>query len=67
MNFLIDQPACASIQRLALDAFHRAVEGDEPVPLDRGQPGDCPAASMAFWLASEIMPASATAVTSGSR
>ena len=28
---------------------------------------DSPAASMAFWLASEIMPASATTVTSGSR
>ena len=25
---------------LAVDALHGAVEGDEPVPLDRGQPGD---------------------------
>ena len=25
---------------LAVDALDRAVEGDEPVPLDRGQPGD---------------------------
>jgi hypothetical protein len=28
---------------------------------------DSPAASIAFWFASEIMPASATTVTSGSR
>jgi len=26
--------------QLAVDALDRAVEGDEPVPLDRGQPGD---------------------------
>ena len=26
--------------QLAVDALGRAVEGDEPVPLDRGQPGD---------------------------
>jgi hypothetical protein len=31
----------------------------------RGPPQGRPAASMAFWFASEIMPASATTVTSG--
>jgi hypothetical protein len=27
-----------------VDAFYRAVEGDEPVPLDRGEPGEALAA-----------------------
>jgi hypothetical protein len=28
--------------QVAVDALDRPVEGDEPVPLDRGQPGDGP-------------------------
>jgi hypothetical protein len=41
MRVIEDHQALPAVGlEVAVDAFDGAVEGDEPVPLDRGQPGD---------------------------